>query len=157
MNTDMAALNIKITADARPLLHSLRRVRLSIYRLKGWRRFFLPGYWWTFAQVVFTHPCSSVFIRVHPWLKSGFMSDEFEQELAASLKRAMALARRNRAQGSEVGGRRQEQASRHPSPVPRHAPKHDFQPVVGEEQLPPSDRTVIGDQSSVAGNNGGDR
>ena len=65
---------------------------------------------------------------------------DFEAELAASLKRTQELARRNRGQRPEVRSQRAEAnpATRHSSLVTR--PAHDFRPVVGDEQLPPSDR-----------------
>jgi hypothetical protein len=70
----------------------------------------------------------------------GNIDPAFEAELAASLKRTQELARRNRGQRPEVRGQRSEVSpvTRHSSPVTR--PAHDFRPVVGDEQLPPSDR-----------------
>ena len=71
----------------------------------------------------------------------GTTDPAFEAELAASLKRAMALARRNRGQRTEAGGRKSEVRGQRSEvrPAPRPA-RHDFRPVVGDEQLPPSDR-----------------
>ena len=67
--------------------------------------------------------------------------EQFEAELAASLKRTRELARANRQRTTDHGPRTEDKPKKTP-PV-RHAPPHDYRPVVGEDQLPPPDRREV--------------